>query len=69
MYVKLYGVKYLFVLALASSLRLLFSLDRRLLIVLSLANLLDNAVSGSLPLKTLERALERFILFNFDLTH
>ena len=59
----------LLILVLTSSLRLLLASDRRLLIVLSLADFLDNAISGRLTLETSESAIKRFILFNFDLTH
>ena len=59
----------LFIFTLACSFRLFLALDAGLFIVLSLADLLDNSVSGSLSLETLECALERFVLFNFDLTH
>ena len=37
--------------------------------MLSLANLLNDTVSGGLSLKTLKCALERFILLNSNLTH
>ncbi len=59
----------LFELSLASSLRLLFLFNRRLLIMFPFAYFLNYAISGSLSLKTLESAIKRFILFNLYLAH
>jgi hypothetical protein len=60
---------HLFVLTLTSSLGLFLSLYRGLLVVLSFAYFLDNAVTRSLTLETSESAVKRFILFYFYLTH
>ena len=59
----------LFILAFASGFRLFLSLYRGLLVMLSFTHFLDNAVAGRLALETSERAVKRFILFYFYLTH
>ena len=57
----------LFELSLASSLRLLLTLYARLLVVLSLTNLLLNACLSAISLKPTKGAVQRFILF-YDYT-
>ena len=59
----------LFVLALTSSFRLLFTLYRRLLVCLSLTNLSDNAGSCTLLLEPSECAFQRFIVLDSDFSH
>ena len=56
----------LFELALASSLRFLFALDRRLLVVLSFTELSENAGAGTGAFKSTQRAVQRLIVFNSD---
>ena len=56
-------------LSFTSSFRLLFTLNRGLLIMLSLANLLNNAVLCGLPFKTAQSVIKRLVLFNSNLTH
>ena len=57
------------VLALACSLCFLLALDAGLLIMLALANLLNDACAGALTLKTLQSALQRFVLADAYLGH
>ena len=59
----------LFEFALTSSFGLFLSLYRGLLVMLSLANFLDNAVTRSLAFKASECAVKRFIFLNFNLAH
>ena len=60
-------IRILFELSLASSLRLLLTLYARLLVVLSLTNLLLNACLSAISLKPTKGAVQRFILF-YDYT-
>jgi hypothetical protein len=66
---SLSSVYVLLILSLAGSLALLFAGYRRLFVMLSLANLLNDTVTGGLALKASECAVERLILLNFNLTH
>ena len=59
----------LLILALASCLRLLFTLYAGLLVALSLTELAKNTGLNALSLKTTKRAVESFILFYSDLCH
>ena len=54
---------------LAGGLRLLAALDARALIMLTLANLGQDAGPGTLALKTLESALKGFVFPNADFRH
>ena len=57
------------VLALTGSLGLLLTTDGRLLVMLSLTNLSDNASSRALPLESPQSTFQGFILTNTDLRH
>ena len=57
------------ILALASSFRLLLTLDGRLLVVLSLANFSDDAVLRTRTLETLERSIQGLVLSNTYFCH
>ena len=57
------------VLALTGSLGLLLATDGRLLVMLSLTNLSDNASSRALPLESPQSTFQGFILTNTDLRH
>lgn len=59
----------LFEFAFTSSFGLFLSLYRGLLVMLSFAYFLDNAVTRCLTLEATECAVKRFILFYFNLTH
>ena len=52
-----------------SSLALLFTSNRRLFIMFSLANFLDDTITRSLTLESSECAVKRFVFFNFYLAH
>jgi hypothetical protein len=54
---------------LASSLRLLAALDTGALVMLSAADLSQNAGLGTAALETLERAVQRFIFLDMDFRH
>ena len=54
---------------LASGLRLLAALDTGALIMLSAADLRQNAGLGTAALETLERAVQRFIFLYMDFRH
>ena len=55
--------------ALTGSLGLLLTTDGRLLVMLSLTNLSDNASSRALPLESPQSTFQGFILTNTDLRH
>jgi len=57
------------VLALACGFSLLLTLYAGLFVMLALTDLLNDARAGTLPLKTLERTLQRFILADSYLGH
>ena len=57
------------VLTLTGSLGLLLTTDGRLLVMLSLTNLSDNASSRALPLESPQSTFQGFILTNTDLRH
>ena len=55
--------------ALAGSFRLLITLYAGLLIMLALTDFLENAATGTLPLKPFERTFQGLIFTNTDLRH
>ncbi len=59
----------LLILSFTSSLALLFTSNRWLLIMLSFAHLLNNTVARCLTLETADSAVKRLILFNSNLAH
>ena len=59
----------LLVFALTSGFRFLLPCNRRLLVVFSFSDFLDDTVTRSLSLETSESAVQGFIFFNFNLTH
>ena len=64
-----YVIQLLFEFAFPSSLRLLFALDRRLLIVFSFANLSENAGACARTFKPTQSAVQRLVVFYSDFWH
>ena len=57
------------ILALAGCFHFFLALDAGLLIMLTLAHLSQNPGAGTLTLETLQRAFQRFVLFDSNLRH